>query len=158
MKRSASRCRCSSRQICRMRSRQYLAASAEASASGTVMKPCAAARTAPSVEISLTVSPIRGYDGTIVGASKIARDITDRRRALEQQQLLLREMNHRVKNLFSLAGSIVTLSARSATTAQELFAASPSATVCWRLRRRTSSRSEILRASTPPITRQRCTP
>jgi PAS domain S-box-containing protein len=35
------------------------------------------------VNISLTVSPIRGPDGTIVGASKIARDITDRRRAEE---------------------------------------------------------------------------
>jgi two-component sensor histidine kinase len=74
------------------------------------------------VEISLTVSPIRSLDGSIVGASKIARDITDRRRALDQQQLLLREMNHRVKNLFSLAGSIVTLSARSASTPQELAA------------------------------------
>jgi PAS domain S-box-containing protein len=74
------------------------------------------------VEVSLTVSPIRGLDGSIVGASKIARDITDRRRALDQQQLLLREMNHRVKNLFSLAGSIVTLSARSASTPRELAA------------------------------------
>ena len=33
------------------------------------------------VPISLTVSPIRARDGTIVGASKIARDISDRRRA-----------------------------------------------------------------------------
>ena len=32
------------------------------------------------VAISLTVSPIRNADGTIVGASKIARDITERRR------------------------------------------------------------------------------
>jgi PAS domain S-box-containing protein len=33
------------------------------------------------VEISLTVSPIRDESGAIVGASKIARDITDRKRA-----------------------------------------------------------------------------
>ena len=32
------------------------------------------------VEISVTVSPIRIADGTVVGASKIARDISDRRR------------------------------------------------------------------------------
>jgi PAS domain S-box-containing protein len=32
------------------------------------------------VDISLTVSPIRGQDGQIIGASKIARDITDRKR------------------------------------------------------------------------------
>jgi PAS domain S-box-containing protein len=72
------------------------------------------------IEISLTVSPIRDIDGAIVGASKIARDITDRRRAHEQEQLLLKEMSHRVKNLFTLAGSLVTLSARSATTPREL--------------------------------------
>jgi PAS domain S-box-containing protein len=72
------------------------------------------------VDISLTVSPIRDATGKVIGASKVARDITERRRAHEQQQLLLREMDHRVKNLFSLAGSIVTLSARSARTPAEL--------------------------------------
>ena len=74
------------------------------------------------VEISLTVSPLRNSKGEIVGASKIARDITERRRAHDQQQLLLREMDHRVKNLFSLAGGVVTLSARSATSPAELAA------------------------------------
>ncbi|HYN06287.1 MAG TPA: PAS domain S-box protein [Vicinamibacterales bacterium] len=33
------------------------------------------------IEISLTVSPIRDADGVVIGASKIARDITDRRNA-----------------------------------------------------------------------------
>jgi PAS domain S-box-containing protein len=74
------------------------------------------------LEISLTVSPIRGPDGAVIGASKIARDITERRRSIEQERLLLREMSHRVKNLFALAGSIVTLSARSAKTPKELAA------------------------------------
>ncbi len=50
------------------------------------------------VDISLTVSPIKDFDGKVVGASKIARDITDRKRTQEQQTLLLREMSHRVKN------------------------------------------------------------
>lgn len=72
------------------------------------------------VEISLSVSPILSANGRIVGASKIARDITERRRAQERQQLLLREMNHRVKNLFALASGLVRLSVRSATTAREL--------------------------------------
>ncbi|MFZ0501378.1 MAG: PAS domain S-box protein [Steroidobacteraceae bacterium] len=39
------------------------------------------------LEISLTVSPVRDASGTIIGASKIARDITDRKRA----ETLLRE-------------------------------------------------------------------
>ena len=75
------------------------------------------------IEISLSVSPIRSRDGRIIGAAKIARDITERRRAEERQHLLIREMDHRVKNLFTLAGSLVTLSARSATTPADLAAA-----------------------------------
>ena len=75
------------------------------------------------VDISLTVSPIKNPQGKIIGASKIARDITERRRAEEQQQLLLREMDHRIKNLFALIGGIVSLSARSATTSEELASA-----------------------------------
>jgi PAS domain S-box-containing protein len=35
------------------------------------------------IDISLTVSPVRGANGRIVGASKVARDITDRKRAVE---------------------------------------------------------------------------
>ena len=72
------------------------------------------------IDISLSVSPIRGPDGEVIGASKIARDITARRRAEEQQMLLIREMDHRVKNLFTLAGSVVLLSARSARTVADL--------------------------------------
>jgi PAS domain S-box-containing protein len=74
------------------------------------------------IDISLTVSPVRGADGTIIGASKIARDITERRRAQDRQALLLREMSHRVKNAFALATSVVTLSARSAATPAALAA------------------------------------
>jgi PAS domain S-box-containing protein len=51
------------------------------------------------VDISLSVSPIRDRAGRIVGASKIARDITERKRAAEQQAMLLGEMRHRTKNL-----------------------------------------------------------
>jgi len=51
------------------------------------------------VDVSLSVSAIRGPDGAIMGASKVARDITERKRAAEQQALLLGEMRHRVKNL-----------------------------------------------------------
>jgi PAS domain S-box-containing protein len=75
------------------------------------------------VEISLSVSPIKNAEGNIVGASKIARDITERVRAQEQQRLLLREMNHRVKNLFAVTGSLLTLSARVADTPDALAAA-----------------------------------
>lgn len=75
------------------------------------------------VDISITVSAVRNRDGKIIGASKIARDISERKRAEEQQQLLLGEMNHRIKNLFAVSNSVVALSARWAETPQELAAA-----------------------------------
>ena len=72
------------------------------------------------VDISLTVSPIRDLRGKVIGASKIARDITERKRAEERQHLLFREMDHRIKNLFALAISILSLSGRSARNVQDL--------------------------------------
>ena len=48
------------------------------------------------IDISLTVSPIRGEDGTIIGASKVARDITAWRHAekrLEEQAETLETIN-----------------------------------------------------------------
>jgi PAS domain S-box-containing protein len=41
------------------------------------------------IPVSLTVSPIRNAEGKIIGASKIARDIGDRRRAEAERQRLL---------------------------------------------------------------------
>lgn len=58
------------------------------------------------IDISLTVSPIRDANGKVVGASKIARDITDHRRMLEQRDLLLGEMQHRVKNLAAVIDAL----------------------------------------------------
>jgi PAS domain S-box-containing protein len=40
------------------------------------------------IEISLTVSPVRDAAGTVIGASKIARDITEQRRASAAQAFL----------------------------------------------------------------------
>ena len=75
------------------------------------------------VHVSLSVSPIIDARGNILGASKIARDITERQRAQERQHLLLREMNHRVKNLFAVTSSIINLNARSAGSVAELATA-----------------------------------
>ena len=41
------------------------------------------------VPVSLTVSPVRTADGTVIGASKIARDISERKRGEEERQRLL---------------------------------------------------------------------
>jgi len=47
------------------------------------------------LDISLTISPVRDSDGNVIGASKIARDITERKRAekaLQEQARLIREV------------------------------------------------------------------
>lgn len=72
------------------------------------------------LDISLTVSPVRDASGAIIGASKIARDISERKRGQERQRLLLREMNHRVKNLFAVTTGLISIGALSAADADDL--------------------------------------
>ncbi|REF84653.1 PAS domain S-box-containing protein [Methylovirgula ligni] len=62
------------------------------------------------VEISLSISPIKDANGRVVGASKIARDISERKQAQARQELLTREINHRTKNLFAVIQSVVSRS------------------------------------------------
>jgi two-component sensor histidine kinase len=62
------------------------------------------------IDISLTVSPMRGAEAKVIGASKIARDITDRKRSEAQISVLAREAEHRAKNLLSNVTAIVGLS------------------------------------------------
>jgi PAS domain S-box-containing protein len=50
------------------------------------------------LDISLAASPVRSADGVLIGAAKIGRDISERKRAHEQQRLLVNEMKHRIKN------------------------------------------------------------
>ncbi|SCY95507.1 sensor histidine kinase [Microvirga guangxiensis] len=49
----------------------------------------------------------------------VALDITDRKKAEEHQQLLINELNHRVKNTLTTVQSIATQSLRNARTAEE---------------------------------------
>jgi PAS domain S-box-containing protein len=67
------------------------------------------------VSISLTVSPVSDDGGLIIGASKIARDITDQKRREEQINLLAREADHRTKNLLALAQATVHLAEAGST-------------------------------------------
>lgn len=59
------------------------------------------------IHVSLTISPIKDTTGTIVGASKIARDITEAKENERRIRTLLREVNHRVKNQFAVILSII---------------------------------------------------
>jgi PAS domain S-box-containing protein len=62
------------------------------------------------VDISLSVSPLKDARGRIIGASKIARDITERKQAQARQELLAREVQHRTKNLFAVVLAVVSRS------------------------------------------------
>jgi PAS domain S-box-containing protein len=66
------------------------------------------------VDISLAVSPVKDAAGRVVGASKIARDITERKRAQAQNNLVLSEMRHRIKNTLATVQAIANQTFRSA--------------------------------------------
>ncbi len=48
------------------------------------------------INISLTISPVKNSSGVIIGASKIARDVTERKRAEEALKTLAAELEERV--------------------------------------------------------------
>jgi PAS domain S-box-containing protein len=82
------------------------------------------------LEIAVTLSPLRDRSGTVVGACKIARDISVQRhqlnlieQALEEKTALLHEVHHRVKNNLQIVSSLMSLQARKAppATAQALI-------------------------------------
>ncbi len=75
------------------------------------------------IDISLTVSPMRNAEGRIVGASKIARDITERKHAEARQALMTRELHHRTKNLFAVVQAVVSRSFAGKRTVEEAEAA-----------------------------------
>jgi PAS domain S-box-containing protein len=62
------------------------------------------------IDISLTVSPVKNEEGKIVGASKIARDITEQKRTQDQIATLARETEHRSKNVLANVQAIVAVS------------------------------------------------
>jgi PAS domain S-box-containing protein len=59
-------------------------------------------------------------DGELQGAVCTFNDVTERLHAQERQEILVRELDHRVKNLFSIVTAIVGLSARSASSVGEM--------------------------------------
>ncbi|MHA6343891.1 GAF domain-containing protein [Roseivivax sp. CAU 1761] len=63
------------------------------------------------------------WQGELQGAVCTIVDISERKRAEEARQLLLRELNHRVKNLFSITSGMIQMTARSASSVEGMAAA-----------------------------------
>lgn len=59
------------------------------------------------IHVSLSVSPVKNSSGRVVGASKIARDITEKKEAEDRILMLMREVNHRVKNQYAVILSMI---------------------------------------------------
>jgi PAS domain S-box-containing protein len=64
-------------------------------------------------------TPLHDESGRLVGAVNMLVDITERKRAEEQQALLVRELHHRVKNTLATVQAIMGSTARSADTIEE---------------------------------------
>ena len=58
------------------------------------------------IPVSITTSPIADGHGRVIGASKIARDISEQKAREQQVQLLLGELNHRSKNIIAVVQAI----------------------------------------------------
>lgn len=72
------------------------------------------------VWVHLTVNPLRDASGRPSEVMAVVEDVTERRRIEESRTLLLRELDHRVKNLFAVAEGMVQLTARASRTPQEM--------------------------------------
>ncbi len=72
------------------------------------------------VYFDISYSPVRDETGKVDGILCIVSETTERVIAEERQRLLLQESNHRLKNLFATVDAMISLSARSARTPQEL--------------------------------------
>ncbi|HEX7923353.1 MAG TPA: HWE histidine kinase domain-containing protein [Bradyrhizobium sp.] len=72
------------------------------------------------VYFDISYSPVQNLAGEIGGVLCIVSETTERVAAQERQRLLAREANHRVKNMFAVFQGIISLSARSARTPQEM--------------------------------------
>ena len=64
------------------------------------------------VDILLTVSPVKNAHGAIIGASKIAHDIGERKRADQNLAVVMHELSHRSKNLLAIIGAMAHQTAR----------------------------------------------
>jgi len=69
------------------------------------------------VEISLTASAIGTPEGNIIGVAKVARDISERKKS---QQLIVRELTHRTRNLFAVFQAIAARAIDESKTAAEI--------------------------------------
>lgn len=65
--------------------------------------------------VAISSSAVRATDGTFLYAVRILRDITARKQAQERQQMLMGELNHRIKNILATVQSLAYQTIRKTT-------------------------------------------
>ena len=84
---------------------------------GKRIEVTACSKSGEEVAVELSIAPVRDEEGIqFVG---VLRDISERRRAAERQQMLLAELDHRVKNMLSVVTAIASQTARTAGSVDE---------------------------------------
>jgi PAS domain S-box-containing protein len=77
------------------------------------------AKSGERIELAITAAPIRAADGSIVGVKATMRDIRTEKAIERRQQLLINELNHRVKNTLATVQGIAAQTLRSSATDTE---------------------------------------
>ena len=83
---------------------------------------------AQTIELLVTISPVREAGGRVAGVSLVARDISARKAAEHKAALLLGELDHRVKNILAIVSAVISQTLKTTTT-PEAFAAEVSGRV-----------------------------
>jgi two-component system CheB/CheR fusion protein len=82
---------------------------------------CCFTKNGQPIDVTLTISPILNSEGAVVFASTIVRDMTEYIRADKQKDLLLAELDHRVKNTLATIQSIARQSIKGAKSLHEFY-------------------------------------
>lgn len=75
------------------------------------------------IDLSVSMAPVRDEQGQVACISVVARDISERKQSEERQRLLVRELNHRVKNTVALVQALARRSAQNTTSVPDFLAA-----------------------------------
>ncbi|WP_336488507.1 PAS domain S-box protein [Methylobacterium nigriterrae] len=69
--------------------------------------------TGEAIAVLYNIFPVRDAKGAPAGYATVTRDLRERKRAEEARDLLIRELSHRIKNIFAVVGGIAELTGRS---------------------------------------------
>ena len=94
---------------------QALLAEARAGRQATIRDTARCQMDGTLIEVEISASPICDARGEVKSIAAIYRDVSDRKRDERRQRMLMSELSHRSKNLFSVINSIARLSLASAT-------------------------------------------